>query len=73
MERDITGRAVQQSAKVVGRVMERVQNKVPLGPGRVKMSRSELRQELSKARGRSMWQFIDMLGDEEVLNILRGN
>ena len=49
MERDITGRAVQQSAKVVGRVMERVQNKVPLGPGRVKMSRSELSQELSKA------------------------
>ena len=47
MERDITGKAVMQSAKVIGRVMERVQSKVPLGPGRVKMSREELRKEMS--------------------------
>ena len=73
MERDITGKAVMQSAKVIGRVMERVQSKVPLGPGRVKMTREELRREMSKMRGRPMLQLMNTLGEDEVLNILRGN
>lgn len=73
MERDITGKAVMQSAKIIGRVMERVHNKVPLGPGQVRMTREELRREMSKMRGRPMLQLMNTLGEEEVLNILRGN
>ena len=46
MERDITGRAVQQSARIVASVMSRIQAKVPLGPGQVKMTPEELKREV---------------------------
>lgn len=72
MERDITGRAVQQSARIVQRVMDRIQQKVPLGPSQVKMSREELRTEMSRMRGEPMMRLAEMLGDDEVMNILRG-
>ena len=72
MERDITGRAVQQSARIVQRVMDRVQQKVPLGPRQVKMSRDELKSEMSRMRGEPMLRLAEILGDDEVMNILRG-
>ena len=72
MERDITGRAVQQSAKIVQRVMNRVQQKVPLGPSQVKMSREESKAEMSRMRGEPMLRLAEILGDDEVMNILRG-
>ena len=72
MERDITGRAVQQSARIVQRVMDRIQQKVPLGPSQLKMSREELRTEMSRMRGEPMMRLAEMLGDDEVMNILRG-
>ncbi len=72
MERDITGRAVQQSAKIVQRVMDRIQQKVPLGPSQVKMSREELKVEMSRMRGEPMMRLAEILGDDEVMNILRG-
>ena len=72
MERDITGRAVEQSARIVQRVMDRVQQKVPLGPSQVKMSREELRTEMSRMRGEPMMRLAEILGDDEVMNILRG-
>ncbi len=72
MERDITGRAVQQSARIVQHVMDRVQQKVPLGPSQVKMSREELRGEMSRMRGEPMLRLAEILGDDEVMNILRG-
>ena len=72
MERDITGRAVQQSARIVQRVMDRVQQKVPLGPSQVKISREELRGEMSRMRGEPMLRLAEILGDDEVMNILRG-
>ena len=72
MERDITGRAVQQSARIVQRVMDRVQQKVPLGPSQVKMSREELKGEMSRMRGEPMLRLAELLGDDEVMNILRG-
>ena len=72
MERDITGRAVQQSARIVQRVMDRIQQKVPLGPSQVKMSREELRTEMSRLRGEPMLRLAERLGDDEVMNILRG-
>ena len=72
MEQDITGRAVTQSAKIVSRVMKRVQAKVPMGPANVKMTRGELRQEVAKMRGEPLVRLAEILGDEEVLNLLRG-
>ena len=71
MERDITGRAVQQSAKIVQRVMNRVQQKVPLGPGNVKMTPEELKKEVTKMRGEPLLRMAEMLGNEDVLNALR--
>jgi len=72
MEKDITGRAAEKSAKIIANVLENVKSKVPLGPGQVKMTREELRREMSNMRGEPMRQLIDILGDEEVLNIMRG-
>ena len=71
MERDITGRAVQQSAKVVARVMARVTEKVPLGPGQVKMTPEELRREVAKMRGEPLLRMAEMLGNEEVLRAMK--
>ena len=71
MERDITGRAVQQSAKIVQRVMNRIQQKVPLGPSQVKMTPDELRREVSRMRGEPLMQMVDLLGSTEVLDAIR--
>ena len=71
MERDITGRAVQQSAKIVRRVMSRVQQKVPLGPGNVRMTPEEMKKEVAKMRGEPLLRMAEMLGNEEVLDALR--
>ena len=71
MDRDITGRAVQQSAKIVQRVMNRVQQKVPLGPSNVKMSPEELKKEVAKMRGEPLLRMAEMLGSEEVIDALR--
>ena len=71
MERDITGRAVQQSAKIVQRVMNRVQQKGPLGPGNVKMTPEEMKREVAKMRGEPLLRMAEMLGNEEVLDALR--
>tara|TARA_Y100001951_G_scaffold95405_1_gene92865 strand:- start:268 stop:489 length:222 start_codon:yes stop_codon:yes gene_type:complete len=71
MERDITGRAVQQSAKIVRRVMNRVQQKVPLGPGNVRMTPEEMKREVAKMRGEPLLRMAEMLGNEEVLDALR--
>ena len=71
MERDITGRAVQSSARIISRVMERVQQKVPLGPGNVKMTPEEMKREVAKMRGEPLLRMAEMLGNEEVLDALR--
>ncbi len=71
MEKDITGRAVQQSAKIVQRVMNRIQQKVPLGPSQVKMTPDELRREVSRMRGEPLRQMVDLLGSTEVLDAIR--
>ena len=71
MERDITGRAVQQSAKIVQRVMDRVQQKVPLGPSQVKMKPEELKREVARMRGEPLLQMVDLLGSEQVLDAIR--
>ena len=71
MERDITGRAVQQSARIIASVMSRVQSKVPLGPGQVRMTPEELKKEVSRMRGEPLLRMAEVLGNEEVLNALR--
>ena len=71
MERDITGRAVQQSARIVQRVMDRVQQKIPLGPSQVKLTPEELRKEVGRMRGEPLLRMAEMMGNEEVLDAIR--
>ena len=71
MEKDITGRAVEQSARIVARVMERVTQKVPLGPSQVKMTPEEMRKEVSKMRGEPLLRMAEMLGNVEVLRAMK--
>ena len=72
MERDITGRAVEQSAKIVAKVLSRVTSKVPLGPSQVKMTPVEMKSEVAKMRGEPLLRMAEMLGNEETLNALKG-
>ena len=71
MERDITGRAVQSSARIVARVLERVTNKVALGPSQVRMTPEELKKEVGRMRGEPLLRMAELLGNEEVLDALR--
>ena len=71
MEKDITGRAVEKSARIVQHVMERIQQKVPLGPDQVKMTPDELKKEVARMRGEPLLQMAQMLGNEEVLQALK--
>tara|TARA_R100000808_G_scaffold4136_1_gene13757 strand:+ start:2243 stop:2464 length:222 start_codon:yes stop_codon:yes gene_type:complete len=71
MEKDITGRAVEKSARIVQHVMERIQQKVPLGPDQVKMTPDELKREVARMRGEPLLQMAQMLGNEEVLQALK--
>ena len=71
MEKDITGRAVEKSARIVQHVMERIQQKVPLGPDQVKMTPDELKREVVRMRGEPLLQMAQMLGNEEVLQALK--
>ena len=73
MERDITGRAVQQSAKIVANVIARVQSKVPLGPSQVKMTPEEMKQEVTRMRGEPLLRMAEMLGSAETLASLKDN
>ena len=71
MERDITGRAVQSSARIVARVLERVTNKVPLGPSQVRMTPEELKKEVGRMRGEPLLRMAELLGNEEVFDAIR--
>ena len=71
MEKDITGRAVEKSDRLVQHVMERIQQKVPLGPDQVKMTPDELKREVARMRGEPLLQMAQMLGNEEVLQALK--
>ena len=71
MERDITGRAVQSSARIVARVMERVTNKVPLGPSQVRLTPEEMKKEVQRMRGEPLLQMAQMMGSDEMMEALR--
>ena len=71
MERDITGKAVEQSAKIAARGIAIVQQNGPLGPGQVKMSRAEMQREVQKMRGEPLLRMAELLGTDEVLDALR--
>ena len=62
---------MEQSARIVARVMERVTQKVPLGPSQVKMSPEEMRREVAKMRGEPLLRMAEMLGNEEVLRAMK--
>ena len=62
---------MEQSARIVARVMERVTQKVPLGPSQVKMTPEEMRKEVSKMRGEPLLRMAEMLGNEEVLRPMK--
>lgn len=62
---------MEQSARIVARVMERVTQKVPLGPSQVKMTPEEMRKEVSKMRGEPLLRMAEMLGNEEVLRAMK--
>ena len=70
MERDITGRAVQSSARIVARVLERVTNKIPLGPSQIRLTPEEMKKEVQRMRGEPLLQMAQMMGSDEMREAL---
>lgn len=53
--------------------MARVTEKVPLGPGQVKMTPEELKKEVARMRGEPLLRMAELLGNEEVIAAMREN
>jgi hypothetical protein len=70
-ERDITGRASDRAARVLFKAIQRIQKTLPLGPGQVKMSPSELRENMGKMRPDMMQALINQIGPERLLELMK--
>ena len=69
-EKDITGRAADNVARILLGATARVKKAVPYGPGRMQMTPSELRARMQRASPASMQQLIKQLGPEEAMKLL---
>ena len=69
--KDRTRRAVEGAAARGLTVLERFKDVVPLGPTQVKMSSREIKTNLKQAKGDEMTKFIETLGAERILELLR--
>ena len=69
--KDRTRRAVEGAAARGLTVLARFKDVVPLGPTQVKMSSREIKTNLKQAKGDEMTKFIEPLGAERILALLR--
>lgn len=68
---DVSRRAVIKAASRLGRALELVRTRVPYGPRHVHMSPSELQRALRTNRASKVMEFMDLLDNEDLMNILR--
>ena len=71
MKKDITRDATERAVNIMSQSIDRLKEKIPLGPAHVEFSEKEIQQQLAKAHGKKILAFMDMLGDEETLTKLR--
>lgn len=71
MKDDITRRASVKAAKRMSGAIGRLKVAIPFGPDTVQMNESELAASLKKSPGDVIMQFIDQLGSERALDIMR--
>ncbi|HHT9130892.1 MAG TPA: hypothetical protein ACFYED_00195 [Candidatus Tripitaka californicus] len=71
-EKDITGRAADNVARIVMGAMGKVKKAVPMGPGRVQMTPSEVRERLARkgADPQALQQLMRQLGPEQAMKLL---
>ena len=70
-DRDITGRAAERASKVLLKALGRVHERMPLGPGQVRMTRAELKANMDRMRPDMMAVLMQQLGPERILEMLR--
>jgi len=70
-KQDISRRAVLKAADRLGRAVELVRNQVPYGPRFVHMKPSELKRTLERNRADKVLEFMDLMGQDETMNVLR--
>ena len=68
---DMTRRMTVKVAKRLNKVLVRLNNKMPLGPDQVEMTDTELRRNLKQAKSDTLVQFIEQLGSEGIMSILK--
>lgn len=71
MKDDITRRASIKAAARMSGAISRLKAAVPFGPETVQMNENELAARLKKSPGDVIAQFIDQLGQERALDIMR--
>ena len=71
MKDDITRRASIKAASRMSGAIGRLKVAIPFGPDTVQMNENELAKRLSKSPGDVITQFIDQLGEERALDIMR--
>jgi hypothetical protein len=64
-DRDITGRLVQGSIKRMGKLRQRMDQRIPYGPLRQYMSQNEVRKEFQNMDPDMKMQMMQKVGDEE--------
>lgn len=70
-KKDITRRAVERVAQRMSRALDIVKATIPYGPERVQMSPSELQSKLRNARGETLLRYMDLLGEDAIMEIVR--
>ena len=71
MKKDITRDATERATNVMSRSIDRLKERIPMGPAHVEFTDKEIEQQLAKAHGKKILAFMDMLGDDETLEKLR--
>ena len=71
-ERDITGRAVLASARILTRARERLRLLIPLGPSQVRLAPAELRKLLAQGNTDMLSKYIQQRGVEDAIAAMTG-
>lgn len=71
MKDDITRRASLKAARRMSGAIGLLKVAIPFGPDTVQMNENELATRLKKSPGDVIMQFIDQLGEERALEIMR--
>ena len=64
-ERDMTGKLVQHSVKVISKLRDRMDERIPYGPLRENLTKKEMRVQIQNMDPQAKFEVMQRVGDEE--------